>query len=391
MTHTPDSKLGTRGSEPTPVPLLDLQAQYRPLAEPILAAIREVVEAQRFVLGPAVERLEGEIASLLGVSYAVGCASGTDALLLALRALDVEPGDEVVTSPFTFFATAGAIHNVGGRPVFADIDPETFNLDPEAAEAAVGERTRALVPVHLFGQMAPMEAFRSLADRRGLGLLEDAAQAIGAGQRLASGGEATTGTLGDVCAFSFFPSKNLGAFGDGGMVVTGDEGLAQRLMRLRVHGGRQMYHHEEVGYNSRLDALQAAVLSVKLPHLEGWSEARRRNAAYYDEALAGLDEVAVPRVAPGNTSIYNQYTIRVRGAVREDLQRHLAERGIGTAVYYPVPLHLQECFAYLGHREGDFPEAERAAREVLSLPVFPELEEAQLAQVAVAIRAFFGA
>lgn len=373
------------------VPLLDLTAQYRPLAGELQDALQEVIEEQRFILGPVVDRFEAQVAGYLGVEHAVGCASGTDALLLALRALGVERGDEVVTSPFTFFATAGAIHNVGARPVFADIRPDTFNLDPAAAEAAVSERTRALVPVHLFGQMAEMEAFRALGDRRGVAVLEDAAQAIGARQRSAAGEWITTGTLGDVCAFSFFPTKNLGAFGDAGMVVTGDADTAERLRKLRVHGGRQMYHHEEVGYNSRLDALQAAVLSVKLPRLEGWSRARRENARFYDAALAGVGGVTPPPVLPENESIVNQYTVRVADGRRDALAAFLRERGVGTGVYYPVPLHLQECFAYLGYREGDFPESERAAREVLSLPVYPELTEEQREHVAASVRAFYAA
>jgi dTDP-4-amino-4,6-dideoxygalactose transaminase len=373
------------------VPLLDLTGQYRGIADAVQDAVRGVIEEQRFILGPVVDRFEAEVAEHLGVAHAVGCASGTDALLLGLRALGVERGDEVVTSPFTFFATAGAIHNVGARPVFADIDPASFNLDPAAAEAAVGERTRAVVPVHLFGQMAEMEAFRALGDRRGVAVLEDAAQAIGARRRLEDGRRITTGTLGDACAFSFFPTKNLGAFGDAGMTVTDDEATAERLRKLRVHGGRQMYHHEEVGYNSRLDALQAAVLSAKLPHLEGWSAARRGHARYYDEALAGIDGLTTPALLSGNESIYNQYTLRVGGGRRDEMAAWLRERGVGSSVYYPVPLHLQECFAYLGCREGEFPESERAAREVLSIPVFPELTEAQREYVAATIRAFFGA
>jgi dTDP-4-amino-4,6-dideoxygalactose transaminase len=371
------------------VPLLDLTRQYAELAEELNAAVLSVVAEQRFVLGPVVERFEAEIAALLGVPHAIGCASGTDALLLAFRALGVENGEEVVTSPFTFFATAGAIHNAGGRTVFADIEPDTFNLDPAAAAAAVTERTRVVAPVHLFGQMADMPRFRELGDRAGVAIVEDAAQAIGARQRLDDGRWITTGTLGDACAFSFFPTKNLGAFGDAGMIVTGDEDLAARLLRLRVHGGRQMYHHEEVGYNSRLDALQAAVLSVKLPHLGRWSEARRRNADFYDEALAGLDGIVTPVVSPENESIVNQYTIRVLDGRRDALIEHLKVRGVGSSVYYPVPLHLQECFAYLGYREGDFPESERASREVLSLPVFPELTEAERGEVVEAVRGFF--
>jgi dTDP-4-amino-4,6-dideoxygalactose transaminase len=372
------------------VPLLDLTRQYRTLSDEVLAAIQQVVEEQRFILGPGVETLERQVAEFLGVEHAVGCASGTDAILLSLRALDVGPGDEVVTSPFTFFATAGAIHNVGASPVFADIEPDTLNLDPERARAALTGRTRAVMPVHLFGQMADMTAFRALADGAGVALVEDAAQAIGARQRTPDGCWITTGTLGDACAFSFFPSKNLGAFGDAGMVVTGDGATAERLRRLRVHGGRQMYHHEEVGYNSRLDALQAAVLSVKLPHLPAWSEARRRNARFYDEALAGVEELSTPAVRPENEFIVNQYTIRVLDGRRDALQRHLEERGVGSSVYYPVPLHLQQCFAGLGYGEGDFPVSEAASREVLSLPVYPELTEEERTYVAQSVRSFFG-
>jgi len=370
------------------VPLLDLREQYREIADDVWAAIRCVVEEQRFILGPVVDRFEEEVAAKLGVKHAIGCASGTDAILLALRAYDCGPGDEVVTAPFTFFATAGAVHNVGARPVFADIEADTFNLSPAAAEAAVTERTRVVMPVHLFGQMADMAAFRALGDRRGIPVLEDAAQAIGARQRV-DGEWITTGTLGDACAFSFFPSKNLGAFGDAGMTVTGDDATAERLRRLRTHGGRQMYHHEEVGYNSRIDTLQAAVLSAKLPRLDGWSDGRRRNAAFYDGALAGIDGIRTPAVRDGFESIYNQYTLRVLDGRRDALGEFLKARGIGTSVYYPVPLHLQECFAYLGYREGDFPESERACREVLSIPIFPELTEAQLGYVADSIRAFF--
>jgi dTDP-4-amino-4,6-dideoxygalactose transaminase len=372
------------------VPLLDLTKQYASFADDVNAAIRKVVDEQRFILGPGVDAFEKEIEAHLGIEHAVGCASGTDAILLALRALDVAPGDEVVTSPFTFFATAGAIHNVGARPVFADIEVDTFNLDPAAAESALTDRARSVIPVHLFGQMADMAAFRALGDRRGVTIIEDAAQAIGARQKV-DGEWITTGSLGDACTFSFFPSKNLGAFGDAGMVVTRVESTAERLRKLRVHGGRQMYHHEEVGYNSRLDALQAAVLSVKLPFLNGWSDARRANASFYDEALAGVDGIVTPVVRPENESIVNQYTVRVLGGQREALVEHLKAAGIGSGIYYPVPLHLQECFAYLGYREGAFPISEAACREVLSLPVFPELTREPLAHVADTIRGFFGA
>lgn len=373
------------------VPLLDLTRQYAEIAADVQRVLTEVVESQHFILGPRVETFERDVASFLEMPHAIGCASGTDALLLSLRALDAVAGTEVVTSPFTFFATAGAIHNAGATPVFADIEPDSFNLDPEAASAAIGERTRALMPVHLFGQMAAMERFRGLADRHGVALIEDAAQAIGARRRLPDGRWITTGTLSDACAFSFFPSKNLGAFGDAGMVVAHDDEVAARLRRLRVHGGRQMYHHEEVGYNSRLDSLQAAVLSVKLPRLPHWSDARRANAAFYDEALAGIDEIRTPVITPANESIFNQYTIRVGNGKRDALAGFLRERGVGSSIYYPLPLHLQECFAHLGYSEGQFPHSEQAAREVLSLPVFPELEPAELEHVAASIRAFFGA
>lgn len=373
------------------VPLLDLTLQYREVADEVAARMGPIIEEQRFILGEPVERFEREVEEALGARHAVGCASGTDAILLALRAFDCGSGVEVVTSPFTFFATAGAIHNVGARPVFADIEPDSFNLDPAAAEAAVTERTRVVMPVHLFGMLADMAAFRALADRRGVRLLEDAAQAIGARQRLPDGEWITTGTLGDACSLSFFPTKNLGAFGDAGMMLTRDDATAERLRKLRVHGGRQMYHHEEVGYNSRLDALQAAVLSAKLPHLPRWSAARRRNAAFYDQALGDMHGLRTPLVGPENESIYNQYTVRVLDGRRDALAGFLRERGVGSGIYYPVPLHLQECFAHLGHREGDFPHAERACREVLSLPVFPELTEAQLGYVAESVRAFFSA
>jgi len=372
------------------VPLLDLKEQYRTVADDVMRAVQGVIEDQRFILGPVVDEFEHQVEAALGVKHAVGCASGTDAILLALRAHDCG-GAEVVTTPFTFFATAGTIHNVGARPVFADIDPDTFNLSPQAAEAAVTERTRAVIPVHLFGQMADMAAFRALGDRRGVAIIEDAAQAIGARQQAAGGEWITTGTLGDSCTFSFFPTKNLGAFGDAGMTVTNDLDTAERLRKLRVHGGRQMYHHEEVGYNSRLDALQAAVLSAKLPHLAGWSAARRAHAAFYDQALAGVDGLVTPVVRAGNESIVNQYTVRVTGGKRDALRDHLTAHGVGSSVYYPVPLHLQECFAYLGYKEGQFPVSEQACLEVLSLPVYPELGEDQLAYVAETVRAFFGA
>jgi len=367
------------------VPLLDLRAQHATVRDDVVAAMMGVVDAQAFILGAPVEQLEAEVAALSHTRYAVGCANGTDALLLALRALDVGRGDEVVTTPFTFFATAGTIHNVGATPVFVDIDPDTFNVAPAAVAAAVTPRTKAVIPVDLFGQMAPVE--QVMAAVGGVPVIEDAAQSIGAsrvidGERRMAGEAATIGT------FSFFPSKNLGGYGDGGMMVTQDERLFDRLMKLRTHGSRRTYYHEEVGYNSRLDALQAAVLRAKLPHLAAWSARRRENAAYYDAAFADVPGVRTPYVDPANESIYNQYTLRVER--RDALQEFLKGRGIGSAVYYPLPLHLQPCFAYLGYRSGSCPESERAAGEVLSLPVYPELTRAQLDEVVAGVRAFYG-
>jgi dTDP-4-amino-4,6-dideoxygalactose transaminase len=366
------------------VPLLDLKAQHANIRDEVVREVMRVVDDQKFVLGEPVERLEKQVAELSNARHAIGCASGTDALLLALRALDIGAGDEVITTPFTFFATAGTIHNVGARPVFVDIEPDTFNISPDAVRAAITPRTRAVIPVDLFGQMAALEQVSAAAGS--LPVIEDAAQSIGArrkidGKWVLAGEAATMGTL------SFFPSKNLGGYGDGGMILTQDDAIATRLRRLRVHGGLTTYFHEEVGYNSRLDALQAAVLAAKLPHLASWSAARRRNAAYYDAALEGVGDIRTPYVQPANESIFNQYTIRT--SRRDALRQHLTERGIGTSVYYPLSLHLQPCFAYLAYREGSLPESEKASREVLSLPVYPELTENQLDEVVGAIRAFF--
>jgi dTDP-4-amino-4,6-dideoxygalactose transaminase len=377
------------------VPLLDLKAQYRSLRQEIGAAIAEVVEAQAFILGPTVERFESAVAAYVGAEQAIGCASGTDALILSLAALGVGEGDEVVTSPFSFFSSASCAYKVGARPTFADIDEETFNLDPDRIEAAIGARTRAILPVHLFGQCAAMDDVIEIAERRGLALVEDAAQALGttwASKRL--GRTVHAGVLGDLGCYSFFPSKNLGGFGDGGMIVTQDPRLAESLRELRVHGGRQMYHHRAVGWNSRLDALQAAVLAVKLPHLERWCAARAANAAAYDRAFEDLGlvqagHVRTPRRAPGSSHIFNQYTLRVDR--RDELSAHLRGRGLGHAIYYPVPLHLQECFRDLGYVEGDFPRAERACRSVISLPVYAELAEVDRLRVVEAIADFYRA
>ena len=368
-----------------PVPLLDLRAQHATTKDSVVAAMLRVVDDQAFILGEPVQKLECEVAGIAGSRFAIGCANGTDAILLALRALDVGRGDEVVTTPFTFFATAGTIHNAGATPVFVDIEPRTFNIAPAAVAAAVGPRTKAVIPVDLFGQMAALEEVSVAAP--GLPIIEDAAQAIGA-RREIDGGWAYAGQAATIGTFSFFPSKNLGGYGDGGMIVCQDETIAKRLLRLRTHGSVKTYFHDEVGFNSRLDALQAAVLLAKLPHLAGWSARRRENAAYYDAALAEVPEVVTPFVDPRNESIYNQYTLRVER--RDELQAYLKGRGIGTAIYYPLPLHLQPCFAYLGYRPGSCPEAERASAEVLSLPIYPELTRDQLDEVVGAVRAFYG-
>jgi dTDP-4-amino-4,6-dideoxygalactose transaminase len=369
-----------------PVPLLDLKAQHSTIRDDVIAALLRVVDDQTFILGPAVEQLERAVAELSHVKHAVGCASGTDALLLAFRALDIGRGDEVVTTPFTFFATASTVHNVGATPVFSDIEPETFNLDPKLAAAAVTSRTKAVVPVDLFGQMAEIERFTALMPK--IPIVEDAAQSIGARRRI-GGRTVMAGEAATIGALSFFPTKNLGGYGDGGMIVTQDDALVTRLRRLRVHGGAREYFHDEVGYNSRLDTLQAAVLLAKLPYLERWSAKRRENARYYNEALAGVPGVRTPVVRPENESIFNQYTIRAER--RDDLAAHLKKKGIGTKVYYPLPLHLQPCFSYLGYKKGAFPESERAAVEVISLPIYPELTRAQLDETITGIRSFYAA
>jgi dTDP-4-amino-4,6-dideoxygalactose transaminase len=361
------------------VPLQDLRAQHATIRSDVVAAMMRVVDDQTFILGEPVAQLEAAVASLSRTRFAIGCANGTDALLLAMRALDIGRGDEVITTPFTFFATAGTIHNVGATPVFVDIDPVTFNIDPELVKAAITPRTKAIIPVDLFGQMAPVEQLAGF----GLPIIEDAAQAIGA-RRAIDGEWRMAGEVATIGTFSFFPTKNLGGYGDGGMMVTQDEKLADRLFRLRTHGGRKTYFHEEVGYNSRLDTLQAAVLLAKLPHLAGWSEARRTHAQYYDANLPRC--VTTPVVSSENESIFNQYTIR--SPRRDALQAHLKARGIGTSIYYPLALHLQPCFAYLGYKEGQLPEAERATHEVLSLPIFPELTRVQQDEVIDAVRSF---
>ncbi|MEP6990777.1 MAG: DegT/DnrJ/EryC1/StrS family aminotransferase [bacterium] len=372
------------------VPLLDLKAQHATIRDEVVAAMMQVVDAQTFILGDAVVALESAVATLSHTKHAIGCANGTDAILLAMRALDIGRGDEVITAPFTFFATAGTIHNVGATPVFVDIEPKTFNIRPDAVAAARTSRTKAVIPVDLFGQMAEIENVALAVP--GLPIIEDAAQTIGA-RRSVDGESRMAGELATIGTFSFFPSKNLGGYGDGGMIVTQNDAIAERLRRLRVHGGAKQYFHDEVGYNSRLDALQAAILSAKLPHLAAWSARRRENAAYYDAALAHLAQagaLATPFVAAENESIFNQYTLRIADGKRDALQAFLKNRGVGTSVYYPLPLHLQPCFAYLGYKRGQCPESERASSEVLSIPIFPELTRAQLDEVVAGVTAFFG-
>jgi dTDP-4-amino-4,6-dideoxygalactose transaminase len=368
-----------------PVPLLDLRAQYEPLRAQLLDAITRVCDSQRFIHGPEVEGLERELEAYLGVQHAIGMSSGTDAVLAALMAIGVGPGDEVVTSTYSFFATAGCVARLGARPVLVDIDPDTFNIDPAAAAAAITSRTRAIVPVHLFGQSADLMPIINAAVPHGVPIIEDAAQAIGAKYH-----DHAVGGFGAVGCFSFFPSKNLGAFGDAGFVTTNDAALARQLRLLRNHGMEPKYYHHIVGGNFRLDALQAAVLRVKLPHLDAWTAGRQRNAARY-RALFGEAKLTgtarLPVEAPDRTHIYNQFVIRAPR--RDALQAHLAAAGIGTEVYYPVPFHLQTCFASLGYRRGAFPHAEAAAEDSLALPIYPELTEAQQATVVDAIRNFY--
>ncbi len=367
------------------VPLLDLKAQYATIRDSVVNAMTKVVDEQAFILGEPVERLEREVAQLSHTRHAIGVANGTDALLLSLRALNIGRGDEVITTPFTFFATAGAVHNVGARPVFVDIEPDTFNISTDAIAAAIRPSTKAIIPVDLFGQMAPIEAIMDVAGD--VPVIEDAAQAIGA-RRKVDGKWVMAGEAATIGTFSFFPSKNLGGFGDGGMVVTQSDEIATRIKRLRVHGGMKTYYHEEVGFNSRLDALQAAILAAKMPSLASWSAARRKNAEYYNKAFADLDDVRTPTIDPANESIYNQYTLRV--AKRDGLQAHLKDRQIGTAVYYPLSLHLQPCFEYLGYKRGSLPESERASQEAISIPIFPELQQSQLDEVIDGVRSFYG-
>jgi dTDP-4-amino-4,6-dideoxygalactose transaminase len=357
----------------TPVRLLDLEAQYRPLRDEILAAITRVCDSQRFVMGPEVQALEHELAQYVGVPEAITVSSGTDALLAALMALGIGAGDEVITSTFSFFATAGSVARLGATPVLADIDPVTYNVDPAQIRRALTPRTRAIIPVHLYGLCADMDPIMEIARQAGVAVVEDAAQAIGATYK-----SRQAGTIGTIGCFSFFPSKNLGAFGDGGFITSGDAALAHEIRLLRNHGAEPKYFHKRIGGNFRLDALQAAVLRVKLPHLERWTTMRQANASRYQSLFQsrGLtDRITLPVVPPGRTHIFNQYVVRV--PERDRVQQFLADRGIGTEIYYPVPFHLQECFAALGHTRGDFPHAEAAASSVLALPIYGELTAEQ--------------
>lgn len=367
------------------IPLLDLKPQYRAIRREVRTAIDEVLASQQFILGPNVRALEEEIARYCGSLFAIGVSSGTDALLASLMALGIGRGDEVITTPYSFFATAGCVARCGAKSVFVDIDPATYNIDPALIEAKITKRTKAIIPVHLFGQCAEMSRIIKIASAHSLFVIEDAAQAIGARYRRKG-----AGSMGDVGTISFFPSKNLGAFGDGGMIVTDDPNLAERMRKLRMHGSSNAYYYDEVGGNFRLDELQAAILRVKLRHLDRWSGKRRENGARYGKMIEALGLgkcISCPRTSRGNTHIYNQYVIRVKD--RDGLKEFLALRGIGSAVYYPLPLHLQKCFADLRHREGDFPESESAARETLALPVYPEMGIEAQKSVVRALRDFY--
>ena len=368
------------------VPLLDLKEQNQKLRPEIDAAIAKVLDSNGFILGPEVQALEKELADYCQTKYAIGCASGTDALLLALMALDVSPGDEVITTPYSFFATVSAVTRLGAKPVFVDIDPKTYNLDVSQIEEKITEKTKAIQPVHLYGQCADMEGLQKISEKYGVPLVEDAAQAIGAEE---NGKRA--GAMSEIGCFSFYPSKNLGGMGDAGFMTTDDEALAKKLFALRVHGSFERYYHKWVGLNSRLDALQAAILRVKLPHLDDWSNRRKQNADNYHRLFidAGLtEEITLPFERENVRHIYNQFVIRIQNR-RNELKQFLAENEIGTDIYYPVSLHLQECFAYLGYRENEFPESEKASRETLALPIYPELTIQQQEYVVEKIREFF--
>jgi dTDP-4-amino-4,6-dideoxygalactose transaminase len=363
------------------VPLLDLKAQYATIKDQILAQVTEVLDSQICIGGPKIKELEENIAAASNCRYAVGVSSGTDAILNCLMSLGIGPGDEVVTTPFTFFATVGCIVRAGAKPVFVDIDPQTFNLDPNQIESVLTNRTRAIMPVHLFGQMADMDPIVAIAEQHNLAVIEDAAQSISSTYK-----GKKSGSVGTCGAFSFFPAKNLGGVGDGGMIVTNDEELYEMLLLMRDHGSKPKYFHKYVGGNFRLDPIQAATLLVKLPHLDSWSAARRENAEYYNRKFAG-SEIVTPYIHPDCVSVYNQYVLRV--PQRDALFEHLQKHQIGCAIYYPLSLHMQECFRDLDYQEGDFPAAEAAARDVIALPVYPELTDAMQDYVAETILSFY--
>ncbi|MFN0277248.1 MAG: DegT/DnrJ/EryC1/StrS family aminotransferase [Pyrinomonadaceae bacterium] len=368
------------------VPLLDLKEQNATLRPEIEAALGRVLDSNGFILGSEVAALEKELAAYCGTKYAIGCASGSDAILLALMALDVDAGDEVITTPYSFFATVSSITRLGATPVFVDIDPITFNIDVSQIESRITPRTKAIEPVHLYGQCADMDGLKALNEKHNVPIVEDAAQAIGAEEN-----RIRAGSFGEIGCFSFYPSKNLGGMGDGGFVTTNDDQLAKKLNALRVHGAEEKYFHKYVGLNSRLDGFQGAVLRVKLPHLDTWTKKRCSNAENYRQMFTNLglnEQINLPTTRENCKHIYNQYVVRVPGR-RHDLRKFLTQKGIGTDIYYPVPLHLQECFAYLGYVEGDMPEAERAARETLALPIFPELRIEQQEYVVKTIDEFF--
>lgn len=380
MTATPSAS--PKAEPRMQVPLLDLKAQYRALKAQILPVVEAVLESQQLINGPDVKALEDEVAKFTQTRACIGMSSGTDALVCALMSLGIGPGDEVITSPYTFFATAGSIWRVGAKPVFVDIDPRTFNIDATKIRAAVTPRTKAIMPVYLFGQTADMDAIMAIASEHKLFVIEDAAQALGATYK-----GKPAGSIGTVGCYSFFPSKNLGGAGDGGAIVTNDPQLAERITVFRNHGSKPKYFHKFVGGNFRLDTIQAAYLRIKLPHLNAWSVKRQQNAALYDRLLADCKQITRPLVLPGNGGIYNQYCIRAQR--RDQLKNYLQEQGIGTEVYYPLSLHEQECFKSLGHKRGDFPESERAAAESLAIPIYPELATAQIEYVADRIKSFY--
>ena len=364
------------------VPFLDLKAQYAAIKDEVMRAITDVCESQLFALGPAVAEFEEKIAAYCGSKYAIGVSSGSDALLVSLMALEVKPGDEVITSPFTFFATAGSVARLGAKPVFVDVDTASYNIDVSRIEEKITEKTRAIIPVHLFGQVAQMKPVKEIAERKTIAVIEDACQSIGATQD-----GIKCGNFGCFGCFSFYPAKNLGGFGDGGLVITNDEKLAERVKLLRTHGENPRYFYRMLGGNFRLDSIQAAVLGVKLEYLDGWNEKRRQNAALYNDLFAG-SKIKTPKIDPNNVSNYYQYTVTV--PERDRLHKFLAENKIGTAIFYPKPLHLQDCFTELGYKEGDLPVAERLCGEVLSLPIYSELTEEQIEYVAKTVLKFYG-